>query len=167
MVEVIVVLIIIAIAAAIVVPRLGTTKDQEGLSATRTLANDLRYAQSMALTYRNPVTVTFTPDSEDGSANQNTYLLSYASGPLNHPITKTSYRVQFTENNNTSRVKLHSAIFGGESAVDVDDDDEKVTVTFDETGSPDNSGTIELRVGDFRFQVEVAAFTGKLTVTRP
>jgi len=151
MVEVIVVLVILAIAAVIVVPRLGNTKDQEVLSATRTLEHDLRYAQDMAITYRNPVTVTFTKDSES-------YSLSYASGPLIHPITKASYTVQFSAKNYTGRVELFSAEFG-------DDDDE--TVTFDETGSPDNSGTVELRAGDFRFQVQVAAFTGKLTVSRP
>ncbi len=158
MVEVIVVVVIISIAAAIVIPRLGTTKDQQGLSAMRILVNDLRYAQNMAITYRNPVTITFTQDSESGSPDRNSYSLAYASGILIHPITKASYRVSFNESNNTGDVKLFSAEFG--------DGDDPV-VTFDVTGSPDNSGTIELRADSFRFQVQVAAFTGKLTATRP
>ena len=148
MVEVIVVLIIIAIAAAIMAPQLGTSRDQEALAAARVLTDDLRYAQDAAITRQEPVTVTFDTASES-------YSLSYASGTLIHPITKADYVMQYGTSREFNRMDLYSADFAGSQVVE-----------FDETGAPDSAGAAELRCGDFRFQVHVSAFTGKVVVTR-
>jgi len=144
--ELLVVIIIVAIAAAIVVPTMSSTQDVKATSAARIIAADIEYAQSMAITHQDPVTVTFNPSGES-------YSLSNASGPLVHPITKENYAVDFTTKDGFENLDVVSASFGGTAAV-----------TFDEIGAPDNVGSVTIQVGAHAYQISVAAATGKVRV---
>lgn len=148
LVEVIVVVLILAICAAVVVPNVVGTSDMQATSAARMIAADLEYAQSLAITTQDPVTVVF-----DSSAEQ--YLLRYAneSDPLVHPITHSDYVTNFASRRGFERLDVVSATFGGGSSV-----------TFDELGAPDNAGTVVLQAGPHVYQVTVATATGKVTV---
>lgn len=148
LIELIVVVIILAITAAVVVPHVVRSADMQVTSAARMLATDLQYAQDYAITTQSPVTVSF--DVLGG-----VYTLSNASGPLNHPITKTAYQVDFSSRSGFEQVELVSADFGGAG-----------DVTFDEVGSPDSGGSVVIRAGDYSYAVKVAAATGQVTVTR-
>jgi len=86
--ELIVVIFILAIVAAVAVPMAVGTGDMQVISAARLISADLQYAQNIAITTQQPVTVTFTPGTES-------YGLSNASGSLIHPITKEAYAVDF------------------------------------------------------------------------
>lgn len=144
LVEMLVVLMVVAIAAAIVLPNAVGSRDMDAIAAARTLSVDLQYAQNHAITYQKPVTVTFTPASE-------TYTLTNQSGALNHPITKSAYTVNLAG----QEVDLVGANFNN-----------KTVVVFDELGAPDNAGTVTLQAGSYVYRVDVAVATGKISVSQ-
>jgi general secretion pathway protein H len=145
--ELLVVIVILAIAAAVVIPTMSSTQDVKATSAARIIAADIEYAQSMAITHQEQVTVTFSPVGES-------YSLSNASGPLVHPMTKDAYTVDFGTKNGFENLDVVSASFGGTAAV-----------TFDELGAPDNAGNATIQVGAHAYQIAVAAATGRVSVT--
>lgn len=149
LVELMVVLVVLAIVSAVVVPHVMESSDIEALSAARVLSADLQYAQDMAITTQQDITVTF-------NAATGTYTLSNASGPLIHPINKTEYVTTFGSQRGMGQVQMHSAAFGGEAKV-----------TFDEVGSPSAGGSVSLQAGAYICQVNVAGTTGKVTVSTP
>ena len=147
LVELIVVIIILAIAAAIAVPSLSGTASFQATSAARMIAADLEYAQNTAITYQQQVTVAFDTGAE-------TYSLSNQSGPLIHPMSKSAYTVDFTADIGLDQVDVVSASFSGSASV-----------TFDELGTPSNLGSVTVRARSHVLRVDVAAATGNVTVT--
>ena len=148
LVEIMVVLVILAIGAAMVIPQVVSMSDLEAVSAARMLSCDLQYAQDTAITSQLPVTVSFDPTGES-------YELTNASGALIHPMTKSDYVVSFPAQRGLEELDVVSANFGGSASV-----------TFDELGSPDNGGSVVLQAGPHRYRVSVADATGKVTVTQ-
>jgi type II secretory pathway pseudopilin PulG len=148
LIELMVVLVLLSIVAAVVIPQAVQTSDLEVVSAARVLAADLNYAQDLAITSQTPVTLTF-------NVTGNSYTLSNESGTLIHPITKEVYVTVFSAENGFGQVEVVSATFGPGSSV-----------TFDELGSPNSSGTVVLQAGPYTYHVSVAAATGRVTVTR-
>ncbi len=146
--EVLVVVMILSIAAAMVIPNVISTSDMQAVGAARIIAADLQYAQSVAITTQVPVTVEFDPASES-------YSLRNASGLLIHPMNKTGYTIRFSSLNGYDRLDVTSASFGGTASV-----------TFDEMGSANNSGTVVVQAGAHVYRIAVAPATGKVTVTR-
>jgi len=142
-----VVVVILAIAAAILIPAAVRTGDLEIVAATRVMAADLQYAQDHAITSQSPVTVTF-------DVAGNSYRLTNESGNLINPITKTAYVTSFATEQGFDQLEIVSAAFG-----------EAPSVTFDELGSPNAAGSVVVRAGGFLYQVAVASATGKVTVT--
>jgi len=142
------VVIIIGIAAAVVIPNALSTASFQASSSARMVATDLQYAQDTAITSQTPVTVTFNVGNES-------YRLTNASGALIHPITKSVYVTDFGTLNGFSEVDVVSVNFNGAAAV-----------TFDELGAPDRAGTVVIRAGGHAYRLDVAAATGKVTVTR-
>ena len=147
LVELLVVVMILAIVAAVAVPYAVGTGDFQAMSAARRIAGDLEYAQNAAITTQTPVTVTFDVSGES-------YSVTNASGLLTHPITKLSYVIDFDSEESFNQLDLATVDFAGAAAVE-----------FDELGSPDNGGTVTLRAGPNTYQVSVAPATGKVTVT--
>jgi Tfp pilus assembly protein FimT len=145
--ELIVVVLVLAITAAMVVPLAGST-DSQVVSAARVAASDLQYAQSLAITTQAPVTVTY-------NVNARSYTVSNASGTLNHPMTGKPYVVGYGTTRGYESVSISSATFGAGSAV-----------TFDATGAPDSAGSVTLRAGTSVYRLDVASATGNVTVTR-
>jgi Tfp pilus assembly protein FimT len=142
------VVIIVAIAAAMIIPQALDSSSFQALSAARVICGDLEYARDLAITSSTPVTVTFDTVG-------NTYTLTNTSGNLIHPITKaTPYTVNFGAMKGFARVDVLTAAFGSNARV-----------TFDETGAPDNAGTVTLVAGPHSYRIDVAAATGKVTVT--
>ena len=144
--ELILVLAILAIMAALVIPLSLGTSDFQAVSAARMIAADLQYAQNMAITSQNPVTVTFDTSGES-------YSLSNESGLLIHPINKTEYTIIFPSRDGFEKLDVVSSNFDGSASV-----------TFDELGAPDNAGVVVLQAGVHIYRVEVAAATGRVTV---
>lgn len=146
--EMLVVIAILAIVAAVVLPRMVGSSDMQARSAARVMMADLEYAQSVAITGQAPITVTF-------SIAGNSYTVSNASGPLIHPITKKTYVIELGEVKGMESVSIASASFGGASSM-----------TFDALGAPDNSGTVTITAGAHTYSVNVAPVVGRITVIK-
>ena len=148
--EIIVVVIILGIAAGIVTPYVVSTSETALLSAARTLACDLQYAQSVAITSQVKVKVSF-------NAGADSYTLAKIEGTesttLIHPINKSDYVVDFSTQLGFEGVALSTAAFGAGPAAEV---------TFDEMGSPDNGGTVTLTAGGSTYTVNVSEATGTI-----
>ncbi len=147
LVEIIVVLVILAIAATVVVPYATGTSSIQASSAARLIMSDLEYAQNQAITTQTPVSVTF-------SVSGNSYTVSNASGTLIHPISKQAYVVDFDTLSGFGNVSVSEADFGGAS-----------NVTFDALGAPDNNGTVTVVAGPHTYTVTVAPVSGRVTVS--
>jgi len=146
--ELLVVLVIIAIAAALVVPQAMSGSDLRALSAARTLMADLEYAQSQAVVTQSQVTVTFDQAG-------NSYQLSNQSQTLIHPISKKDYVVDFDSSESLRGVSIAAVNFNGGA-----------TVTFDALGAPDPAGFVDLAAGPHTYRVTVAPVTGRVSVAK-
>ena len=155
LIELIVVVMLLAIAAAVVVPQAMDTSDMQAMAAARTTASDLEYARDLAVTTTDRVTVTLDVSGES-------YVLTNTSGAIVHPITKApAYTVNFATQRGFERVDVETASFGSSSAV-----------TFDETGVPAGAsgsplaenGQVRISAGASSYLITVEAGTGKVTV---
>ena len=149
LVELLVVVVIIAIAAAMVIPRLGSTGDVQALAAMQETVANLQYAQNETIILQSPVTVAFDVDAES-------YLLRDANGTtLKHPTTKWDFRVPFRTTRGTEQVDLMTATFNGQP-----------TLTFDTLGAPVQGGSLSLGAQGYSYRLDVSPVTGKISVTR-
>ena len=130
LIEVIVVLVILAVAASIVIPYATSTSSFQASGAARLIMSDLEYAQNQAITTQSPVSVTF-------DVSGNSYTVSNESGTLIHPISKQVYVVDFDTTSGFKNVSVSSADFSGSTIV-----------TFDALGAPDNNGAVVVAVGE-------------------
>ena len=148
LVEIIVVMVILAIAAAVVIPMAMDSAGTQAMAAARMVAADLQYAQSAAITFQMPITMTFTTSNE-------TYTLTDPNGTtLTHPVQRSAYAIGFASQSGMNRVQIVSASFGSGQSV-----------TFDEMGAPDSPGTVRLQAGPYIYDITVAAATGRVTVS--
>jgi len=148
LVELLVVVIILALAAALVLPQAIGTSDMQAQAAARVLMADLEYAQSHAVVTQADVTVTF-----DGSGNS--YGVSKQSQTLIHPITKKAYVVDFDTHGSFKTVSIGTVDFGGGS-----------TVTFNALGTPSPDGSVDVGAGTHTYRVTVAPVTGRVSVAQ-
>lgn len=148
LVELIVVMIILAIAAAMIIPQAVGTSDLRARSAARIVVADLEYAQNHAIVTQTNITVTF-----DTSANS--YRVSNESATLTHPITKQEYEVDFDTKRGFGSVSIAAVSFNGGALV-----------TFDSLGAPNSGGTVDIAAGEHTYRVTVAQVTGRVAVAR-
>jgi len=156
MIELIMVVIIIGIAAAMVVPMMSSAGSMQIRAAVNMVAADLEYAKSMAISRGQPYSVVFDKAAE-------TYrIVDQAGSVIPHPVKKGSnYVVDFRNDNRISRVEIVDASF-----------DATPKVTFDYLGSPYNgastplnSGVVTLGSQGITKTVRVEPVTGFITVS--
>ncbi len=148
LIEIIVVIMIISIAAAMVVPMMSSADDIQLRSAANKLAADLEYAKSMAISRGQDYTVSF-----DESADS--YQIEDSSGAvITHPVRKGDYIEQFGGTSRLSNVTISDADFNGADLV-----------IFESIGSPDNGGTVTLTAADDTIIVNVEAVTGYISIS--
>lgn len=149
--EMLVVLVIIGMIAAIAVPMLSSTGDLDTSAAARALTSDLDYAQNYAITHQTRVRVMF-----DTANNTYTLMEDPESGSpiiLTHPVNKKPYVIAYATSSGLKTVNLSTADFGGQASI-----------TYDSLGAPDSGGSVSVSVGSVTRQISVAAVTGKVTV---
>lgn len=181
LIEIIVVVLILSIAALIAVPMMSSAADIQVRAAANRLAADLEYAKNMAITHQRPFTVKFLDTSttngyqvQDSSEN----VIDNPLRPRNNPADEGTFKVIFsTEDDslkrftdpNLSRVQVDSADFIGTDSNSAD------SVTFDYLGTPHsgttpnnslNSGIITLRdtAGNLTLTVNVEPMTGYVSI---
>ena len=154
MVEIIVVVIILSIASLIAIPMLSSAASTQVRSAANVLAADIEYAKNLAISRQKDYSIVFdvannTYEIQDENANV-----------IDHPMTGSSYTVNFANESRLSRVTIGSVSF-----------DSSATLTYDYLGSPYNgastplnSGQIVLEADDYSMTIEIQAVTGYLTI---
>ena len=155
MVEILIVVVIIMIAAMTAIPMMGSAASMQIRSAANMIAADLEYAKSMAISRQKTYTVVFDESTES-------YHIEDANGIINHPVKKGfSYEVNFSSDSRLSKVDI--------ADVDFDATDE---VKFDYFGSPYagddsplNSGAITLQADGTTMTINVEPVTGFISIT--
>jgi type II secretion system protein H len=163
LIELIVVVVIIGIAAMIAVPMMSSAADMQVRSAANRIAADLDYAKSLAMTHQKAFTVVFDPDNESYDIRE-TATDTVISDPMRPG---SSYAIDFTTDSRSSRVDIVDSDF---------DDHADDAVTFDYLGSPYsgktlatalNSGRVTLTSDHFTIYVDIEPVTGYVTITGP
>jgi prepilin-type N-terminal cleavage/methylation domain-containing protein len=161
MVELMVVVAIIAIAAAIVVPMVSSAGSMQLRAAVTMVAADLEYAKSLSISRGHRYAVVFNKDAES-------YQIEDLNGPvgdrvIDHPVRKGfKYIVNFATDSRLSQVNIVDANFDTTNAV-----------SFDYLGSPVNGndgnltnvGAVTLRAGGTERTVSVEPVTGYITIS--
>jgi prepilin-type N-terminal cleavage/methylation domain-containing protein len=175
LVEILVVLIILGIAAAMIVPQMGSRDDLRAAAAARMVMADLIYAQNRAIATQQRHLVIF-----DTTSTPKTYILKRATqvtpsvilADVQHPITKDSnYDVQFgVKNTPMEHVTLGTVSIEGYKAVAFNElgvpsfyDATNGTTPFTDLSTA-NGSTIEVTCGKFTLTVKVQPYTGEITV---
>lgn len=156
-VELLIVLVVLAIAAAVVIPSIGTAADSQAISAARVVASDLEIARSLALTTQQPHALVFRPDLKAYKVVANYGGGAYATAvAVPHPVVQGKlFEVVLAEQSGMGAVTVSSATFGGAAYV-----------TFNSQGEPASPGVVTIRSRNVAMQVSVAILTGTVTVTR-
>lgn len=169
LVEILVVVVIIGIAAAVIVPQISSRDDLKASAAARVIMSDLIYAQNRAITYQATHYVQF-----DVGNGRYTLLAAPGLTVLTHPVNKIDFVMQFggTGPNGIPEATLQSAAFTGASAT------EQTVLAFDELGTPMaysiasgtseaiTSGSIVVRSGSYRLKISVEPYTGQISVAQ-
>ncbi|NLK42651.1 MAG: prepilin-type N-terminal cleavage/methylation domain-containing protein [Planctomycetes bacterium] len=154
LIEILVTVVILAIAALIAVPMMGSAADIQVRSAAHRLAADLEYAKNMAITYQRPFAVVF----DTSAGNTNGYQIPNES----HPVSGQDFDVRFAKERNLSRVKI--------TRLTLEPGTSPTTVTFDYMGTPKigedslNKGQITLTADGFSLVVNIEPLTGYVTI---
>lgn len=159
LVELLIVVVILSIAAAIVVPMASSAGTMQLRSAVNMVASDLEYAKSLAIGTGRRHSVVFDATAESYE------ILDYNDTPIQHPVTKQPrYVVNFRTDGRLGQVDIASVSFDGATAV-----------SFDYLGSPYsgssgvpsalNSGVITLQVGGATRTVSVEPVTGFVSIS--
>jgi|WetSurMetagenome_2_1015567.scaffolds.fasta_scaffold42897_2 Tfp pilus assembly protein FimT len=157
LVEILVVVIVITIAALIVLPNIGSAANTQVVSAAGVLQSDLEVARSMALTTQIPYSIVFSPDLQAYKVVSNYGGGAYASTTaVNHPVNVgQAYQVTLASLNKMSAVRVANVNFNSHTYV-----------TFDSLGTPASAGTVTLQGGSVTMVVTVQSLTGVIDVTR-
>jgi prepilin-type N-terminal cleavage/methylation domain-containing protein len=168
LVEILVVVVILGIAAAVIVPQMGSRGDLKAAAAARMLMADLIYAQNKAIATQSKYYVVFNTTSPQS------YRLVSSITPLidiQQPITKASQYLVTVGPGGTpglSEISLGTVSFEG-----------RTTLAFDELGVPyyydpgtgtttalstSGGSTIEVKCDTFTLTVSVEPYTGEIKV---
>ncbi len=165
LVEVMVVVVIMGIAGAVVAPSMGQAGVLRIQAAVRTVVADITFAQMDALGYQEQRAIVFDVEN-------NEYTLVQVNGTTIDVDADALY-----DNHGPGqryRVSLNDEVFGGTRIESVDFDGDNILI-YDEIGGPvatpgsstlSDGGSIVLSGPLSRFRIDVAAFTGRVTVTR-
>jgi prepilin-type N-terminal cleavage/methylation domain-containing protein len=169
LVEILVVITILGIAAAVIVPELGTRGDLKAAAAARMVMADLIYAQNRAIATQTRHYVKF-----DTTSTPQSYRIVTSITPLvdiQQPVTKaSSYLANFGAGGTSglTECSLGTVSFEGQT-----------TVVFDELGVPyaydpvantttalttTGGSTVQVKSGKFTLTVTVEPYTGEIKV---
>jgi MSHA pilin protein MshC len=167
LIEILSVVVILGMMAAIIVPQLGPRSDLDVAAAARIVMADLLYAQNRAISTQGWTYVTFS------TANQNYTMYDGSSTApkttaITQPVTLTPYVMTFngTGSNNVANAALSAVSFGATAQ----------TLVFDESGTPyyyvsggsptplSGAATLTLASGANTLTISVQQDTGDMSV---
>jgi len=147
-VELLIVVVIIAIAALLTVPMITSAAGIQVRSAANMVAADLEYAKSMAISRGQNFSAVFDKVSES-------YRIENQNGDvIPHPVKKGfDYVISFQNDSRLDKVDIADVDFDSTSRV-----------MFDCLGSPDSGGTITLQAGGTIMRISVEPVTGFISI---
>lgn len=159
LIEVLITVTIMGLAAAIVVPNMmkgGTLGVQAG---ARMIIADLLFAQNEAMAQQSTRRVVFDADNniyriQKFDAGSSAWVLEY-NPSLGMGGNQQNYEMDFDEDSRFDGIDIVSVDFNGSS-----------TIEFDDLGTPSNGGTIRLQFEEHLYEITVAPFTGRVTVEK-
>ena len=165
LIEILVVVMVMGISAALVVPMVGQAGTFRVRSTVRTLIADMTFAQSDAMAFQQGRAVMFFPD-------ENRYIIVRVTGPVLDPINDAMYdhtRVDDVMGMDFDEERFGGAVITGASF------DGLPTLIFDEMGAPvtqpqgttpSAGGLITIAGADDEYWIAVDGFTGHITTGR-
>lgn len=149
LIELIIVVVIISIAAIIAVPMFSSAAGTQVLAAADMIAADLEYAKTMAISRQKTYTVIFDEAAES-------YSITDESGVISHPVKiGFPYVVNFKADSRIDRVNIVDADFALSEQV-----------SFDYLGSPERGGTVKLAGGGTTMIITVEPVTGYISISQ-
>ncbi len=145
LIELMIVVVIIGIAAAMAVPMVSSASSFQIRSAANVVAADLEYAKSMSISRGRSYSVVFNTTTKS-------YQIQDPNGTAVAPPGRKA-TVQFGEGTQLSNVAISDVSFSSDK------------VTFDYLGSPNAGGTVQLQAGGMTKTVTVEPVTGFITVS--
>ena len=165
MIEVMICVVILAIASAVVIPMVGGRSDLKLSAAMRKLVADLQFAQNLAVATRDPVYIRF-------EANQYTLFrrAGSVSTAIDHPLDPGTFVVRFGTNATSGTlgaVSMARPNFGSGLNV-VGFDSLGSPLLLDEVSSakttPGAAVAVTLTCGDVTKVLQVEPYTGEISV---
>ncbi len=149
LIEIIIVIVILAIAAMTAIPLMSSGGSVQIRSAANMIAADLEYAKSMAISRGQDYSVEFTPSNES-------YCIKDKNGTIiDHPVKKGfDYIISFQNDSRLNKVDITNVNFNGTFGV-----------KFDSLGSPDYGGTINLNANGPTATITVEPVTGYISIS--
>jgi prepilin-type N-terminal cleavage/methylation domain-containing protein len=167
MIELLCVVVIMAIAAAIVFAGMSNENDLQAASGGRTVLADLTYAQNYAIATQQPTYVTFNTGTKTYSLCSSLNPVTY----LTNPISKANYTNTFGTGGlaNLTNCGFGTVNLGGQSSM-----------YFDELGTPwactstgasptalSTAGIVQAKSGTDTMTISIQPNTGDMTVSVP
>ncbi len=149
LVEVLIVVTITGIAAAVVVPQMMQSGQLTIQGAARMMIADLLLAQNEAVAQQSPIKVVFDADNERykiTDSNDETLTVSWENGGSNN------YDRELGKPGKFNGVGIDNVTFSGN------------VIEFDALGSPSNGGSVDLVSGQTTYRITVAALTGRVSL---
>lgn len=164
LVEILVVVVILGIAAAVVMPQLGERNDLKASSAARVVMADLIYAQNRAISTQQTHYVAF-----DTTGKNYSVLTGWSPQVfVKHPIEKNNYVTQFgsaAKSSTMRAVTLTSVSFDGVTGLAFDSLGAPLSVAADGTQAPlVAQGQIKVTAGNYTLTITVEPYTGEINV---
>ena len=173
LVELLIVIAILGISAALLVPYMINRDSMNAQSAVRRVIGDLSFAQSDALAHQQLRRVHFYPDGHgycitrineaDLALPFDQATADYVRDPLAGPGSGGDYIVDFITDERFKGISVESSDIDG-NGHDLQYDTLGGTVMIG--GVPGTGGNIVLASGAERYRISISPFTGKLTVVK-
>lgn len=146
-IEILIVVVILAIAAMTALPMFTSAASVQVRSAANMIASDLEYAKSLAISKAQNFSVVFDQGADS-------YRIEDQAGNIiAHPVKKGfDYVIDF-QDVGLDRVDVTGADFNGASSV-----------TFDFLGSPNDGGDITIQGGTITMTISVEPVTGYISI---
>jgi prepilin-type N-terminal cleavage/methylation domain-containing protein len=162
LIEILVVVVILGIAAAIVVPAIGSRSDLKATSAARMIMADLIYAQNRSISQQKKHYVRFDKAAETYEVLEQ---VSPSAVLIKHPVEASNFVVTLGSGGAKPirDVVIDDATFDGKSILAFDE--LGTPLVYDpatNTDTPMNSGKVVLECGTLKLTITIEPFSGEL-----
>ena len=153
--EVVIVLIVLGIIAAVAVPLYVSAAPMQLKTAAKMVASDLEYAKSMAISTGKSCSVVFDTAAES-------YCIKDSAGQvITHPVhIGASYVISFANDSRLNKVNIVSTGFGTANTVKFD----SMGAPFDIAGNSLSNGFVQLSAEGSTLKVKIESVTGYVSI---